>query len=68
MAFYCILNAELCRLLDRSEVFFFPLSSSRVGFYVNTFQSVAGLEEKFHREIGKVMSIAKPSQNACCTM
>lgn len=49
-------------------VFFSSLSSSRVGFYVNTFQSVAGLEEKFHREIGKVMSVAKPSQNACCTM
>uniref|UniRef100_A0A8C9SXK1 Bridging integrator 1 n=1 Tax=Scleropages formosus TaxID=113540 RepID=A0A8C9SXK1_SCLFO len=30
------------------------LWNSRVGFYVNTFQSVAGLEEKFHREMGKV--------------
>ncbi|KAI5107301.1 myc box-dependent-interacting protein 1-like isoform X4 [Silurus meridionalis] len=30
------------------------LWNSRVGFYVNTFQSVAGLEEKFHREIGKI--------------
>ncbi|KAM9487098.1 myc box-dependent-interacting protein 1 isoform 1-T1 [Clarias gariepinus] len=30
------------------------LWNSRVGFYVNTFQSVAGLEEKFHREIGKL--------------
>lgn len=55
--------------LNRSEVcvfFFFSLSSSRVGFYVNTFQSVAGLEEKFHREIGKVMSM--PNQNACSIM
>ncbi|XP_035249416.1 myc box-dependent-interacting protein 1 isoform X2 [Anguilla anguilla] len=30
------------------------LWNSRVGFYVNTFQSVAGLEEKFHREMGKL--------------
>uniref|UniRef100_A0A4W4GRG0 Bridging integrator 1b n=1 Tax=Electrophorus electricus TaxID=8005 RepID=A0A4W4GRG0_ELEEL len=30
------------------------LWNSRVGFYVNTFQSVAGLEEKFHRETGKL--------------
>ncbi|XP_072540013.1 myc box-dependent-interacting protein 1b isoform X9 [Salminus brasiliensis] len=30
------------------------LWNSRVGFYVTTFQSVAGLEEKFHREIGKM--------------
>ncbi|XP_062861824.1 myc box-dependent-interacting protein 1 [Trichomycterus rosablanca] len=30
------------------------LWNSRVGFYVNTFQSVAGLEEKFHREKGKL--------------
>uniref|UniRef100_A0A673KA13 Myc box-dependent-interacting protein 1 n=1 Tax=Sinocyclocheilus rhinocerous TaxID=307959 RepID=A0A673KA13_9TELE len=30
------------------------LWNSRVGFYVNTFQSVAGLEEKFHREMGKI--------------
>uniref|UniRef100_A0A8B9LQG5 Bridging integrator 1a n=1 Tax=Astyanax mexicanus TaxID=7994 RepID=A0A8B9LQG5_ASTMX len=30
------------------------LWNSRVGFYVNTFQSVSGLEEKFHREIGKL--------------
>ncbi|KAK3568988.1 hypothetical protein QTP86_021598 [Hemibagrus guttatus] len=30
------------------------LWNSRVGFYVNTFQSVAGLEEKFHREVGKL--------------
>uniref|UniRef100_A0A673LDQ2 Myc box-dependent-interacting protein 1 n=1 Tax=Sinocyclocheilus rhinocerous TaxID=307959 RepID=A0A673LDQ2_9TELE len=30
------------------------LWDSRVGLYVNTFQSVAGLEEKFHRDMGKV--------------
>ncbi|XDV36411.1 hypothetical protein PO909_006194 [Leuciscus waleckii] len=30
------------------------LWNSRVGVYVNTFQSVAGLEEKFHREMGKL--------------
>ncbi|XP_051566947.1 myc box-dependent-interacting protein 1-like isoform X1 [Myxocyprinus asiaticus] len=30
------------------------LWNSRVGFYVNTFQSVAGLEEKFHREMSKI--------------
>uniref|UniRef100_A0A671S0T0 Myc box-dependent-interacting protein 1 n=1 Tax=Sinocyclocheilus anshuiensis TaxID=1608454 RepID=A0A671S0T0_9TELE len=28
------------------------LWDSRVGLYVNTFQSVAGLEEKFHRDMG----------------
>ncbi|XP_018089850.1 bridging integrator 1 L homeolog isoform X11 [Xenopus laevis] len=30
------------------------LWNSRVGFYVNTFQSVAGLEENFHKEMGKL--------------
>ncbi|XP_059427658.1 myc box-dependent-interacting protein 1-like isoform X2 [Carassius carassius] len=30
------------------------LWDSRVGIYVNTFQSVAGLEEKFHRDMGKL--------------
>ncbi|XP_067315062.1 myc box-dependent-interacting protein 1b isoform X2 [Pseudorasbora parva] len=30
------------------------LWNSRVGVYVNTFQSVAGLEEKFHRDMGKL--------------
>ncbi|TRY94848.1 hypothetical protein DNTS_025188 [Danionella cerebrum] len=30
------------------------LWNSRVGFYVNTFQSVSGLEEKFYREMGKI--------------
>lgn len=30
------------------------LWNSRVGVYVNTFHSVAGLEEKFHREMGKL--------------
>lgn len=31
-----------------------PPSLSRVGFYVNTFQSIAGLEENFHKEMSKV--------------
>ncbi|XP_034278038.1 myc box-dependent-interacting protein 1 isoform X10 [Pantherophis guttatus] len=30
------------------------LWNSRVGFYVNTFQSIAGLEENFHKEMGKL--------------
>ncbi|XP_039545272.1 myc box-dependent-interacting protein 1b isoform X1 [Pimephales promelas] len=30
------------------------LWNSRVGIYVNTFRSVAGLEEKFHRDMGKL--------------
>ncbi|XP_070279271.1 myc box-dependent-interacting protein 1 isoform X5 [Myotis yumanensis] len=30
------------------------LWNSRVGFYVNTFQSIAGLEENFHREMSKL--------------
>uniref|UniRef100_A0AAR2JXE2 BAR domain-containing protein n=1 Tax=Pygocentrus nattereri TaxID=42514 RepID=A0AAR2JXE2_PYGNA len=30
------------------------LWSSRVGLYVTTFQNVAGMEEKFHREMGKL--------------
>ncbi|XP_076871375.1 myc box-dependent-interacting protein 1b isoform X7 [Brachyhypopomus gauderio] len=38
------------------------LWDSRVGFYVTTFQSIAGLEEKFHREIGKL------NQNLCNTL
>lgn len=29
-------------------------SGSRVGFYVNTFQSIACLEENFHKEMSKV--------------
>uniref|UniRef100_A0A8B9JDW2 Myc box-dependent-interacting protein 1 n=1 Tax=Astyanax mexicanus TaxID=7994 RepID=A0A8B9JDW2_ASTMX len=29
------------------------LWNSRIGLYVTTFQSVAGLEEKFHRDMGK---------------
>ena len=32
----------------------FSALSSRVGFYVSTFQSLAGFEEKFHKEIGRV--------------
>uniref|UniRef100_A0A673K5L6 Myc box-dependent-interacting protein 1-like n=1 Tax=Sinocyclocheilus rhinocerous TaxID=307959 RepID=A0A673K5L6_9TELE len=40
------------------------LWNSRVGLYVNTFQSVAGLEEKFHRDMGKPgqSPAADPSQ------
>ncbi|XP_041056399.1 myc box-dependent-interacting protein 1-like isoform X3 [Carcharodon carcharias] len=30
------------------------LWNSRVGFYVNTFQSIAGLEETFHKEMSKL--------------
>ncbi|XP_014021164.2 myc box-dependent-interacting protein 1 isoform X6 [Salmo salar] len=30
------------------------LWNSRVGFYVSTFQSMAGFEEKFHKEMGKL--------------
>lgn len=36
--------------------FSFLASCSRVGFYVNTFQSIAGLEENFHKEMSKVGS------------
>ncbi|XP_035383511.1 myc box-dependent-interacting protein 1b isoform X2 [Electrophorus electricus] len=38
------------------------LWNSRVGFYVTTFQSIAALEETFHREIGKL------NQNLCNTL
>uniref|UniRef100_A0A672KBY4 Myc box-dependent-interacting protein 1 n=1 Tax=Sinocyclocheilus grahami TaxID=75366 RepID=A0A672KBY4_SINGR len=40
------------------------LWNSRVGFYVNTFQSMsmAGLEEKFHKEMGKVRTPAQHHQ------
>uniref|UniRef100_A0A674A900 Myc box-dependent-interacting protein 1 n=1 Tax=Salmo trutta TaxID=8032 RepID=A0A674A900_SALTR len=33
------------------------LWNSRVGFYVSTFQSMAGFEEKFHKEMGKVTTM-----------
>lgn len=36
---------------------FFPPPCSRVGFYVNTFQSIAGLEENFHKEMSKVVTL-----------
>lgn len=36
---------------------FFPPPCSRVGFYVNTFQSIAGLEENFHKEMSKVVPL-----------
>ncbi|XP_062852839.1 myc box-dependent-interacting protein 1b isoform X2 [Trichomycterus rosablanca] len=38
------------------------LWNSRAGFYVTTFQSIAGLEEKFYREMGKL------NQNMCVIM
>lgn len=41
---------------DLSVCFTFSASCSRVGFYVNTFQSIAGLEENFHKEMSKVGS------------
>lgn len=37
-----------------------PSPCSRVGFYVNTFQSIAGLEENFHREMSKVGGACPP--------
>uniref|UniRef100_A0AAQ4P0A5 Myc box-dependent-interacting protein 1 n=1 Tax=Gasterosteus aculeatus aculeatus TaxID=481459 RepID=A0AAQ4P0A5_GASAC len=36
------------------------LWNSRVGFYVSTFQSLAGFEEKFHKEIGRVSVACGP--------
>uniref|UniRef100_A0A8C9Y3X6 Myc box-dependent-interacting protein 1 n=1 Tax=Sander lucioperca TaxID=283035 RepID=A0A8C9Y3X6_SANLU len=36
------------------------LWNSRVGFYVSTFQSLAGFEEKFHKEIGRVSLVYEP--------
>lgn len=38
------------------------LWNSRVGFYVTTFQSIARLEEEFHRELGKL------NHNLCDSM
>lgn len=35
--------------------------SSRVGFYVSTFQSLAGFEEKFHKEISRVRLVYGPA-------
>uniref|UniRef100_A0A8C7XRR1 Bridging integrator 1a n=1 Tax=Oryzias sinensis TaxID=183150 RepID=A0A8C7XRR1_9TELE len=35
------------------------LWNSRVGFYVSTFQSLAGFEEKFHKEMSRVRLICK---------
>lgn len=39
---------------------------SRVGFYVNTFQSIAGLEENFHKEMSKVRQLTVCSSNMLC--
>lgn len=39
---------------------FFSALCSRVGFYVSTFQSLAGFEEKFHKEISRVSFIYRP--------
>uniref|UniRef100_A0A2K5I5I7 Myc box-dependent-interacting protein 1 n=1 Tax=Colobus angolensis palliatus TaxID=336983 RepID=A0A2K5I5I7_COLAP len=36
------------------------LWNSRVGFYVNTFQSIAGLEENFHKEMSKSPNTGLP--------
>lgn len=36
------------------------LLSSRVGFYVSTFQSLAGFEEKFHKEMSRVRLLQRP--------
>uniref|UniRef100_A0AAZ3SIJ2 Myc box-dependent-interacting protein 1 n=1 Tax=Oncorhynchus tshawytscha TaxID=74940 RepID=A0AAZ3SIJ2_ONCTS len=38
------------------------LWNSRVGFYISTFQSMSGFEEKFHKEMGKVslMTLSMP--------
>uniref|UniRef100_A0A8C6P1H1 Myc box-dependent-interacting protein 1 n=1 Tax=Nothobranchius furzeri TaxID=105023 RepID=A0A8C6P1H1_NOTFU len=36
------------------------LWNSRVGFYVSTFQSLAGFEEKFHKEISRVRLFHRP--------
>lgn len=38
--------------------------SSRVGFYVSTFQSLAGFEEKFHKEISRVRLVYRPEFTA----
>lgn len=38
----------------------FSALSSRVGFYVSTFQSLAGFEEKFHKEISRVRLMYRP--------
>uniref|UniRef100_A0A3Q2QGN8 Bridging integrator 1 n=1 Tax=Fundulus heteroclitus TaxID=8078 RepID=A0A3Q2QGN8_FUNHE len=37
------------------------LWNSRVGFYVSTFQSLAGFEEKFHKEISRVRPLHRLS-------
>uniref|UniRef100_A0A674A8X3 Myc box-dependent-interacting protein 1 n=1 Tax=Salmo trutta TaxID=8032 RepID=A0A674A8X3_SALTR len=39
------------------------LWNSRVGFYVSTFQSMAGFEEKFHKEMGKLPRGADPANH-----
>uniref|UniRef100_A0A4W6EXA0 Myc box-dependent-interacting protein 1 n=1 Tax=Lates calcarifer TaxID=8187 RepID=A0A4W6EXA0_LATCA len=36
------------------------LWNSRVGFYVSTFQSLAGFEEKFHKEMSRVSVVCRP--------
>lgn len=43
-----------------SAVSLFSALSSRVGFYVSTFQSLAGFEEKFHKEMSRVGVFYKP--------
>uniref|UniRef100_A0AAZ3QKR8 Myc box-dependent-interacting protein 1 n=1 Tax=Oncorhynchus tshawytscha TaxID=74940 RepID=A0AAZ3QKR8_ONCTS len=41
------------------------LWNSRVGFYISTFQSMSGFEEKFHKEMGKVslMTLSDPANH-----
>lgn len=43
---------KLATWLSTNRVLLTP--ASRVGFYVNTFQSIAGLEENFHKEMSNV--------------
>ncbi|XP_063144895.1 myc box-dependent-interacting protein 1 isoform X8 [Candoia aspera] len=49
------------------------LWNSRVGFYVNTFQNIAGLEENFHKEMSKLnqnlsdVLVTLEKEHATCT-
>lgn len=48
-------KVSLIMVLIVNVIFYFILCVySRVGIYVNTFQSLAGHQEKFHREMSKV--------------
>lgn len=50
---FCVWRMQPVVTCDSHHVTSSP-SGSRVGFYVNTFQSIAGLEENFHKEMSKV--------------